>query len=218
MNRTTTAIRLAEALLQIKAIRLSPQKPFTWASGLHTPVYCDNRMILAFPEHRQTALQGLLELAESLHPFDAVAGVATAGIPHGMLVADRLDLPFLYVRSKPKSHGRQNLIEGEVPAGSRLLVVEDLISTGGSALQAVQALQKAGHTVVGVIALFQYGLPVSEEQFAAAGIPLHTVTDYPTVVRTAEATGQITSREHTMLADWHKDPQTWSRDHTPAKV
>ena len=147
------ASEVAKRLLQIKAIKLSPQKPFIWASGILSPIYCDNRLVLSHIEVRDFVKQCLIEKSKDFAQFDAVAGVATAGIAHGMLLADALKLPFAYVRSKAKEHGRQNLIEGELPANSKVLVIEDLISTGGSSLQAVEAVREGGHQVVGVLAI-----------------------------------------------------------------
>lgn len=204
------ASRFAEALLQINAIRLSPQKPFTWASGLKSPVYCDNRLLLSYPALRQLAIDGLVSLIAKMSQFDAIAGVATAGIPHGVLLADRLSLPFLYVRSKPKEHGKGNQIEGLCKPGQRILVVEDLISTGGSSIQAVEALHQAGTEVVGVIALFTYGFPETAMRFEAASIPVHTVSNYSAMLKVASQTGQITQEEATLMSSWYKDPRSWS--------
>nr|MCU0346243.1 orotate phosphoribosyltransferase [Saprospiraceae bacterium] len=150
------ASEVAKRLLQIKAIKLSPQKPFTWASGILSPIYCDNRLVLSHVDTRGFVKDCLVEKSKDFASFDAVAGVATAGIAHGMLLADALGLPFAYVRSKAKEHGRQNLIEGELPENAKVLVVEDLISTGGSSLQAVESVRQAGYKVVGVLAIFSY--------------------------------------------------------------
>ncbi len=210
MTEPDYASSLAEALLQINAIRLSPQKPFTWASGLKSPVYCDNRLLLSYPPLRQIAIDGLVKIAKSCGPFDAVAGVATAGIPHGMLLADRLALPFIYVRSKPKEHGKGNQIEGAYSPGQRVLVIEDLISTGGSSLQAAKALEDEGLVIVGVAALFTYGFPESEKRFSDAGIPLHTISNYSTVLQVSQRQGLITADEAVVMAAWYHNPRTWS--------
>lgn len=210
MTEPDHATRFAEALLQINAIRLSPQKPYTWASGLKSPVYCDNRLLLSYPNLRQQAIDGLVALAGKSGKIDAIAGVATAGIPHGVLLAERLGLPFLYVRSKPKEHGKGNQIEGVCQPGQRILVVEDLISTGGSSLQAVEALQEAGAEVIGVIALFTYGFPESANRFEQASIPLHTVSNYPTVLDVARKKGQISETEAALMISWYQDPRAWS--------
>ncbi len=203
-------MQLAASLLQIKAIRLSPQKPFTWASGLLSPVYCDNRLLLSYPDLRNQAVAGLKLLSEEFHDIQGIAGVATAGIPHGTLLADRLNLPFLYVRSQPKGHGKGNQIEGEIRPGCRLLVVEDLISTGGSSLLAVKALQDAGMVPLAVLALFSYGLPQSEQQFSAANVPLRTITDFASVLEVAQNEGSISRDEFDLMHTWYKDPQAWS--------
>lgn len=205
---------LAEALLQIKAIRLSPQKPFTWASGLLSPVYCDNRLLLSYPELRNIAILGLEALAGEFPSIQAIAGVATAGIPHGAILADRLGLPFLYVRSKPKDHGRGNLIEGEVPQGKRVLVVEDLISTGGSALQAAEALSAAGAEVVAVVALFSYGFPTTRDRFHTAGLPLRTVASYEDILDVSRRTARFSEEDLRLLSTWHTDPKNWSAQAT----
>ncbi len=210
MTESDHAILFAEALLQINAIRLSPQKPYTWASGLKSPVYCDNRLLLSYPDLRVLAIDGLFSLAEKSGTIDAIAGVATAGIPHGVLLADRLNLPFLYVRSKPKEHGKGNQIEGVCQPGQRILVVEDLISTGGSSLQAVEALQQAGAKIAGVIALFTYGFPESVNRFKEAGIPIQTVSNYTTVLDVARRKGQISESEAGLMISWYKDPRAWS--------
>ena len=210
MTELNHAARLAASLLQIKAIRLSPRQTYTWASGLLSPVYCDNRLLLSYPSQRSEAIDGLVGLAAEFGPLDGIAGVATAGIPHGALLADRLGLPFLYVRSKPKEHGKGNQIEGEVNPGSRLLVIEDLISTGGSSLQAVQALRDAGMQPVAVLALFTYAMSEASRRFQEAGIPLRTVTSFPEVIRIARESGAISLEEFGMLEEWYQDPPGWS--------
>ena len=170
--------QVAQHLLQIKAIKLSPQNPFVWASGRRSPIYCDNRISLSHPEVRTYLVSQLVEQSKGFGSIDGVAGVATAGIPHGALLADRLGLPFIYIRSKAKAHGRQNQIEGELQPGANYLVVEDLVSTGGSSLLAVEALREAGGTVAGVLALFTYGFPEAEQAFAKADCPLQTLSHY----------------------------------------
>lgn len=207
---TETAAKVATYLLQINAIKLDSQKPFTWASGLRSPIYCDNRLSLSFPQVR-TFLKNSLVKATRLFPeFDRVAGVATAGIPHGMLVADVLDLPFLYIREKPKSHGRQNQIEGEVKEGAKILLIEDLISTGGSSLQAVRAAQEAKMEVVGVLALFSYGFPEAADAFAKENCPLITLSNYSVLLREATKLNYITEEEAGVLENWSNNPQKWS--------
>lgn len=213
MTEPTHAHMLAASLLQIKAIRLSPLKPFTWASGLLSPVYCDNRLLLSYPDLRNQAIEGLIKLVSEFQNIQGIAGVATAGIPHGAILADRLQLPFIYVRSKPKEHGKGNQIEGEVRANSRIIVVEDLISTGGSSLQAVQAIRDAGMLPIGVIALFTYGLSQSINQFDEANVPLRTITDYTTVLQVAQQNGTINQEDFVLMHAWYKDPTAWSELH-----
>ncbi len=203
------ARQLARYLLQIKAIQLEPEEPFTWASGWKSPIYCDNRLALSFPEVRTFIKEQFAEKAGRFEPFDAVAGVATAGIPHGALLADRLDKPFIYVRSKPKAHGRQNRIEGQLEAGQRVLVIEDLISTGGSVLKAVEALRAAGAEVAGVLAIFTYGFAQAEEAFARAEINWGTLTNYQTLLEEAVAAHYLDERWLATLDAWRRDPARW---------
>lgn len=200
---------LAANLIQTGAVRISPDSPFTWASGLRSPIYCDNRILLSFPELRASIIDFMVKVVKDFESFDTVAGVATAGIPHGVLLADRLNLPFIYVRSKPKEHGRQNQIEGKLENGSKVLVVEDLISTGMSSMQAVKAIQETAD-VVGVVAIFQYGFPVSEKTFKEAGIPVKTLTNYPMVVQQAAALQLIRPDHLAFLESWSNDPAEWS--------
>jgi len=203
-SNKSSAEEVARQLLQIKAIKLSPQKPFLWASGIESPIYCDNRLVLSHPSVRKFIKSALVEEAKGFGPFDVVAGVATAGIAHGVLLADALDKPFVYVRSKAKAHGRQNQIEGELSADARVLVVEDLVSTGGSSLQAVEALRQAGATVLGVLAIFSYGLPEAHRAFEAAKCPLKTLTDYPTLIAIAHTTRHIDPEDLTLLNAWRE--------------
>lgn len=197
----------ASKLLEIKAIKLQPQNPFTWASGWKSPFYCDNRKTLSFPEVRSYVKLELVHTILANFPeATAVAGVATGAIAQGAMVADELNLPFCYVRSKPKDHGMGNLIEGELPVGSKVVVVEDLISTGGSSLKAVEALRQAGFEVVGMVASYTYGFPVAEEAFAKAQVRLITLTDYEHVVERALATGYVQESDVDLLHRWRKDP------------
>ena len=178
------AVKVAEFLLDIKAIQLSPENLFTWASGIQSPIYCDNRKSLSYPEVRtyiKNAFQKLVN--EKFNDIDAISGVATAGIAHGALLADALELPFSYIRSKPKGHGLQNLIEGEIKEGSKVLVVEDLISTGMSSLKAVDALKENGVEVVGLAAIFTYGFAQSKAAFFAANCPYYTLSDFDTLLK-----------------------------------
>ena len=202
----------AEKLLKVKAIKLQPEQPFTWASGWKSPFYCDNRKTLAFPALRTFVKLQLSRIVAELYPeADAIAGVATGAIAQGALVADELALPFAYVRSKPKDHGMANLIEGDLQPGMKVVVVEDLISTGGSSLKAVEALRQHGCEVLGMVAAYTYGFPVAEEAFAAAGVTLTTLTNYEALVETALQTGYIEQSHVPMLAAWRKDPANWMK-------
>ena len=204
---------LAQKLLQIKAIKLSPSEPFTWASGIKSPIYCDNRITLSYPEIRTFVKIALSTLSEQLEDYDTVAGVATAGIAHGALIADYIKKPFIYVRSKAKGHGRENLIEGDFSRAKKVLVVEDLISTGGSSIQAVEALRAEGIEVVGVIALFSYEFEKAKKNFEAANCPYLTVSGYSTMLTQARKTNYITDEEYATLQDWSKDPSGWFDTH-----
>ncbi len=204
---------LAQKLLQIKAIKLSPSEPFTWASGIKSPIYCDNRVTLSYPEIRTFVKIALSTLSEQLEDYDTVAGVATAGIAHGALIADYIKKPFIYVRSKAKGHGRENLIEGDFSRAKKVLVVEDLISTGGSSIQAVEALRAEGIEVVGVIALFSYEFEKAKKNFEAANCPYLTVSGYSTMLTQAKKTNYITDEEYATLQNWSKDPSGWFDTH-----
>ena len=202
----------AGKLLGIKAIKLQPNDPFTWASGWKSPFYCDNRKTLSFHDVRSfVKLELVHAILENFPEATAVAGVATGAIAQGMLVADELALPYAYVRPKPKDHGMKNQIEGELPAGAKVIVVEDLISTGGSSLKAVAALREAGFEVVGMVASYTYGFPVAEEAFREAGVKLVTLTDYEYVVEKALETGYIKETDVPMLHEWRKDPANWRK-------
>ena len=202
----------AKKLLDVKAIKLQPNDPFTWASGWKSPFYCDNRKTLSFPDLRTFVKLQLVHTVLAHFPeADAVAGVATGAIAQGALVADTLNMPFVYVRSKAKDHGMQNLIEGELAPGAKVVVVEDLISTGGSSLKAVAALRKAGYEVVGMVASYTYGFPVAAQAFADAGVRLETLTDYDHVVAQALATGYIAETDVELLHEWRKDPANWKK-------
>lgn len=203
---------LASRLLKIKAIKLQPENPFTWASGWKSPFYCDNRKTLSYPELRSfVKLELTHAVMEHFPEAEAVAGVATGAIAQGALVADELGLPFAYVRSKAKDHGMGNLIEGELPEGAKVVVVEDLISTGGSSLKAVEALREAGFSVVGMVASYTYGFPVARQAFDDAGVRLVTLTDYEHVVAEAAATGYISESDIELLNEWRKDPANWMK-------
>ncbi|MGI6231752.1 MAG: orotate phosphoribosyltransferase [Prevotella sp.] len=204
---------LAEKLLAIKAIKLQPKEPFTWASGWKSPFYCDNRKTLSYPDLRSfVKIELAHEILTHFPEANAVAGVATGAIAQGALVADQLQLPFCYVRSKPKDHGMGNLIEGTLPEGAKVVVVEDLISTGGSSLKAVDALRKAGFEVVGMVASYTYGFPVAQQAFADANVQLITLTDYEHVVEQAVKTGYIKEEDIEVLHEWRRDPSHWMQD------
>lgn len=201
----------ADKLLKVKAIKLQPTNPFTWASGWKSPFYCDNRKTLSYPELRNfVKLEISRIIAEKFPEADAVAGVATGAIPQGALVADTLSLPFVYVRSKPKDHGLENLIEGELRPGMKVVVVEDLISTGGSSLKAVQAIRDNGCEVVGMVASYTYGFEVAAKAFKEAKVTLVTLTNYEAVVEQALRIGYINESDVELLNDWRKDPAHWN--------
>lgn len=201
---------IASQLLQIKAIKLNPQKPFIWASGLHSPIYCDNRLTLSYPAVRHAIRDGLANLIREFGFVDVIAGVATAGIPHGALVAEKLDLPFIYVRSKAKDHGRQNRIEGKIEKGQKVIVVEDLISTGMSSLSACKALQEEGMQVVGLVSIFDYELSTSKENFNKANINYRSLTNYNKLLEIAEKEEYVNKEEIQSLKEWRVSPETWS--------
>lgn len=200
---------VARNLLQISAVKLSPADPFTWASGILSPIYCDNRVALSHPDIRTFLKNCLAEKSGSFGEFDVVAGVATAGIPHGVLLADVLDKPFIYVRGGAKDHGRRNQIEGELHAGQRVLLIEDLISTGGSALLAVDALREAGAEVAGVLAIFQYGFEKAHKAFAEKQVVFQTLTNYDALVEEAVKAGYIDKEELNILKKWRENPEGW---------
>ncbi|MEN1785772.1 MAG: orotate phosphoribosyltransferase [Bacteroidota bacterium] len=205
-----SAKKTAELLLQINAIKLSPESPFTWASGWKSPIYCDNRIMLSYPTVRSLISQKMAkQVTASFGTPDAIAGVATGAIGIGILVANLLDLPFVYVRPQPKSHGRKNQIEGFLEAGQRVVVIEDLISTGTSSLNAVKALQEAQADVMGMLAIFTYGLATATENFEKAGISLLTLSDYPHLIEQAVETDQITKAQLQTLMEWKRIPEQW---------
>lgn len=204
--------KIALSLLEIEAIKLRPEEPFKWASGWNSPIYCDNRLSLSFPSVRNLVKEGLISLIRSNFPqAEAVAGVATAGIPQGALIADAMNLPFIYVRPKPKDHGMTNLIEGKVTPGQKVVVVEDLISTGGSSLKAVEALKNSGFDVLGMAAIFTYGFSLAEDNFKNAAVKLVTLSNYDTLVAEAVKKDIIKAKDLESLKDWRKDPANWGR-------
>lgn len=202
---------LAEKLLKISAINLQPQSPFVWASGWNSPIYTDNRKTLSYPEIRSFIKIELSRvILEQFGDADVVAGVATGAIAQGALVAEALGLPYVYVRSTPKDHGLENLIEGNLNPGKKVVVVEDLISTGGSSLKAVEAVRAAGCEVVGMVAMFTYGFPVAEENFRKADVKLVTLSNYNAMLETALDTNYIKESDIETLKEWRKDPANWT--------
>ncbi len=205
-----TSRRLASYLLQSKAIIIDPANPFEWASGWKSPIYCDNRKTLSYPEIRNFIRDAFTDrIREKFDAPDMIAGVATGAIAHAALVADRMGLPLVYVRAEQKSHGLGNRIEGDTGTGKRVIVIEDLISTGGSSIRAVSALREAGLEVLGMVAIFTYGFPLAEENFRKEGIPLSTLGNYPELVRTAAGSGYIRQEDMETLKKWREDPAGW---------
>lgn len=202
----------AEALLKIKAVFLQPNDPFTWASGLKSPIYCDNRLTLGFPKVRKLIAMHLAERIQKEFPdCEVIAGTATAGIPHAAWVSDLLNLPMVYVRGEAKKHGKGNQIEGKIESGQKVVVIEDLISTGGSSLKAVSALQEAGCEVLGIAAIFTYGLPVSIARFDEANVRLITLTNYETLIDVAIEEGYVSEDERQILKEWNKNPEAFGK-------
>lgn len=202
--------QVAQNLLAIKAVFLSPNEPFTWASGIKSPIYCDNRLTMSFPKVRRLIAKGLAEKIKKLFPeVEVIAGTATAGIPHAAWVAEILDLPMVYIRSKAKDHGKGNQIEGQITPGQKMVVIEDLISTGGSVLEACQAAKREGADVLGVAAIFTYELPKGATNFNTAQLPLVTLTNYTTLIQTALEEGYISEADLALLTAWKHDPENW---------
>ncbi len=206
-------VKIAKELMQIKAIKLQPASPFTWASGWKSPIYCDNRKTLSYPELRTYIKEQFSRLIRERHPdVEVIAGVATGAIAQGVLVAEELGLPFVYVRSAPKGHGMGNLIEGDLKPGKKVVVIEDLISTGGSSLKAVEALRAAGSEVLEMFAIFTYGFQVAKDNFEKAGVKLTVLSDYETLIGTAVDNGYVTKEDIETLSEWRKDPGNWKKD------
>ena len=212
-NKSDIELKVAEFLLQIKAIKLQPNNPFTWASGWKSPIYCDNRVTLSHPSIRTYIRQKLTQLIqEEFGSVDLIAGVATAGIPQGVLVAQELGLPFAYVRAKAKEHGTGSLIEGEIIEGQRVVVVEDLVSTGKSSLQAVNALKDAGLSVAGLVSIFTYGFDVAEENFKNAKCRFATLSNYNTLIEYAAENSFIAQSDVDILNQWRRNPSEWGQN------
>lgn len=201
---------IAKNLLDIKAVKLSPQEPFTWASGIKSPIYCDNRLTISYPEVRKAIAKGLAQVIKEKWPqVEVIAGTATAGIPHAAWVAQELDLPMVYVRSKPKDHGTGRQIEGVLKPGQKTILIDDLISTGGSVLQAVAAARKEDADVIGVAGIFSYQLPAADENFAQAGVEFTTLTGYQELIKAAIEANYISADQEEVLEQWRQDPAAW---------
>lgn len=203
--------KIAHKLIEVEAVKLKPNSPFTWASGWKSPIYCDNRKTLSYPSIRTLIKKALADTIKQEFPeVEAIAGVATGAIAQGALVADELNLPFSYIRSAPKDHGMENLIEGDLKPSSKVVIVEDLISTGGSSLRAVEAVRKHGSEILGMVAIYTHGFPDAEQNFADANVRLVTLSNYNAVLTEALRTGYITEEEEAILVEWRKSPSTWT--------
>jgi len=208
-----TQIEVTKRLLAIDTIKIQPDNPFTWASGWKAPIYCDNRKVLSYPETRTFICNQFAKLVREKYPnAEAIAGVATGAIAHGVLVAEVLQLPFIYVRSKPKGHGLENLIEGDIQPGTKVVMIEDLISTGGSSLSAAEAVRNYGAEVLGMLAIFTYNFPLAAKNFAAANIELTTLSNYNLLLKLAYNSGEITDTQLESLNNWRKNPETWGQE------
>ena len=206
----TLAKEIARDLLKIKAVYLKPEEPFTWASGIKSPIYTDNRVTLAYPETRTLIEDGFVEKIRAEFPdVEVIAGTATAGIPHGAIIADKMNLPFAYIRSKPKDHGAGNQIEGRVAPGQKMVVIEDLISTGGSVLDAIAAAKREGADVIGAVAIFTYELPKADKNFNEAGVKLVTLSNYTELIHLAEQEGYINAEGLALLKRFKEDQENW---------
>ena len=205
-------VEVAQLLLQINTIKVQPTLPFTWASGWKSPIYCDNRKILSYPHARSIIRDRFVEVIKQQYPeAEVIAGVATGAIAHGALVAEKLGLPFIYVRSEPKSHGLENLIEGDLGVGQKVVIVEDLVSTGGSSLKAANAVSDFGGEVLGMVAIFTYEFPQAQNNFAKAGLTLTTLSRYQVLIEQALKMGRVTEDEIQKLMLWREDPASWGK-------
>ncbi|MGU3469901.1 orotate phosphoribosyltransferase [Paenibacillus sp. D51F] len=203
---------IAAKLLEIGAVALRPEEPFTWTSGLKSPIYCDNRLTMSYPEIRELIAEGFAAVIRQNYPdADAIAGTATAGIPHAAWVAQKLNLPMSYIRDKAKGHGKQNLIEGRIAEGQKVVVIEDLISTGGSSLKAAQAVREAGAEVLAVLAIFTYQFKQASDAFAEASVPLETLSSYSALIDVAAERGVVQSGQIDSLKAWREDPQGYGK-------
>lgn len=202
---------VAKDLLKIQAVKLSPDEPFTWASGIKSPIYCDNRLTISYPQVRTQIAQGIADLIRANYPkVEVIAGTATAGIPHAAWIAAELNLPLVYVRSKPKDHGRGRQVEGVLPQGAKTVVIDDLFSTGGSILKAVAAARKEGADVIGTCGIFSYQLAALDANFQEAGLTYHTLTNYSELIDVANEENYITTEQKQVLQEWRQDPENWA--------
>ena len=207
-----TAGKIAGMLLQIQAIKLNTEKPFSWSSGWKSPIYCDNRLSLSYPQIRNTIKKALVQaIRENFFTAESIAGVATAGIPQGVLVAQELNLPFVYVRPKPKDHGMENLIEGRIEKNQKVVLIEDLVSTGGSSLKAAQALRDAGCQVIGMVSVFNYGFDIARKNFYDANVSLISLSDYSHLLRVAVEQNYVNEDQLISLKSWSVDPANWNK-------
>ncbi|MGF3072070.1 orotate phosphoribosyltransferase [Facklamia sp. P12945] len=211
VHQTSSKEKIANILLDIEAVKISLDPPFTWSSGLKSPIYCDNRLIISHPQSRQLLIEAMVAaVKENFAQVEVIAGTATAGIPHAAFLAQELNLPMIYVRSSPKGHGMHNQIEGHLNPGQKVLMIEDLISTGGSVIKAAHAVQNAGGQVIGALAIFNYLLDAGRQNFAKESFPLVTLSDYATLIDTVTQKPDFASHKQS-LANWYKDPQAWSQ-------
>ncbi len=207
------SLDVTKQLLKINTIKIQPEQPFTWASGWKSPIYCDNRKILSFPEARTLVAKSFAEIIRKKYPdAEVIAGVATGAIAHGVLVAQLLELPFIYVRSAPKGHGLENMIEGDLKAGQKVVIIEDLVSTGMSSLKAAEAVREAGKAnILGMLAIFTYGFPIATQAFAQAEISLETLSNYQLLIDHAATTGVVAQSQIESLRSWRENPAQWGK-------
>ncbi|AOM83249.1 orotate phosphoribosyltransferase [Salisediminibacterium beveridgei] len=207
---TTTRDKLAELLLEIGAVSLSPDHPYTWSSGIQSPIYCDNRLLMAYPNERKQVIQAFCKAIEDMElTIDVIAGTSTAGIPHAAWISETLNLPMAYIRGSAKGHGKQNRIEGRINKGDRVLIIEDLISTGGSSIEAAESVREAGGIVTDILAIFSYNLQRSNELAKEKSIGIHTLTDFDALIESASAKGDLTSDQLKSLREWKRNPAGW---------
>ena len=212
MDKISVANNITSQLLKIKAVTLNPKEPFVWASGIKAPIYTDNRLTIAYPDFRQTIAHDLAELIKEKYPeAEVIGGVATAGIPHATGVSNILNLPLNYVRPQKKDHGKKSQIEGRCQKGDKVVLIDDLISTGGSILKAVKAVEEEGGDVIGTVAIFSYDLPESTKNFADAHTKLFTLTDYPTMIQVAQQLNYVEESDMELLQQWYQDPESWGK-------